>query len=49
MAVKPNIDVRMNPEFQNTRKTPRKSKNTGKKSVGKMVIAELGRELRSMT
>ncbi len=46
--VKPKIAVRTNQDFPITRKAPEKSKGV-KKSASKMVITELGRELRSMT
>ncbi len=43
--VKPKIAVRMNPNFPITRKSPKKSKKSGKKSAGNMVIAELGKRV----
>ncbi len=46
MQVKPKIAVRMNPDFPITRKTPQKSKKGGRKSVGKMVISELGKRVK---
>ncbi len=36
----PKIAVMMNPDFPTTRKTPKKSKKAGKKSVSNMVIAK---------
>ena len=35
----------MNSDFPNTRKTPRKSEKTRKKSASKMIIAELGKRV----
>ncbi len=42
--VRPKVDVRMNPDFPDTLKALRKTKMGGKKSAGKMEIAELGEE-----
>ncbi len=42
-TVTPKIAVRINSEFQATRKIPKKSKEARKKSAGKMIIAELGK------
>ncbi len=43
--VKPKIAVRMNPDFQITRKIPKKNRKGVQKSASKMVIAELGKRV----
>ncbi len=43
--MKPKIAVRMNPDFQITRKVPKKNRKGVKKSASKMVMAELGKRV----
>ena len=45
MQLKPKIAVRMNSDFPITCKAPKKSKNGGKESASKMVIAEFGKRV----